>query len=104
MDNAIMVTTGKIFKHYYVNIHLHRDINIRQIISIECKNRENQEELFDYINHKYDDLKFGDVTNLKFANEVIESQRGRIAELKKENGELKMIIEEDVFAKEEGFR
>ena len=56
MDNAVMVTTGKIFKHYYVDIHLHRDIGIQQIISIECKNKENQKELFNYINHKYDQI------------------------------------------------
>lgn len=92
MDNAVMITTGKIFKHYYVNIHLHRGIGIQQIISIECKDKENQKKLFDYINHKYDDLRFGDVTNLKIANEIIDDQRNIIKELKKENNELKMVM------------
>ena len=81
---AIMITTGHIFKHYWVRIHLNSDNGIPKYVDIECKNKKSQRKLIDFLTHQYSDLKYGDITDLKLANEIIDDQRKMIKELKKE--------------------
>ncbi|WP_296887217.1 hypothetical protein [uncultured Methanobrevibacter sp.] len=47
---AIAVTYGYIFKHYHVRIFLHSNNGIPQTLTIECKNKESQNKLVNYIN------------------------------------------------------
>lgn len=90
---AIAVTEGGIFKHYYVQIFLPSKNGLANTVDIECKNRESQMRLFYYLNRSgVEDLYYGDILDLKFANEIINDQRRDLKEYKRQLDELDGLL------------
>lgn len=71
------------------------DANVQQIVD---KLNSQEEEMQQYkcndcdYKKECDVFRYGDIIDLKFANEIIDNQRGKIRELTKENASLKKEI------------